>query len=173
MYESVPPAVQSLLEFSTGPFALFVVLVYSLLVATVLPFPGEVVLAVPLDLGLSHTTELGLLVVVSSLGKAVGSLLALSLRDGATRTSPFVRLYGRVPPWLAARQRALVRRVGDHGYLGLAAGLSVPLMPDTALIYAFTVVETDRLKFALATFVGTVVRLLAVLGVVGGLSAVA
>ncbi|MFC7156099.1 hypothetical protein ACFQPA_11635 [Halomarina halobia] len=173
MYETVPPVVQSLLETSTGPLGLLVVLVYSLLVATVLPFPGEVVLAVPLDLGFDARVELALLIVASSLGKAAGGLLALHVRDGAVRSNPVVRVYGRVPPWIAERQRSFVRRVGRHGSLGLAAGLAVPLMPDTALIYAFSVVETSPLKFAAAAFVGTVVRLLAVVGLIGGLSALA
>jgi uncharacterized membrane protein YdjX (TVP38/TMEM64 family) len=46
------------------------------------------------------------------------------------------------------------------GYVGLALALCVPGFPDTLSIYAFTVLEEDYVKFALATFAGSVGRLL-------------
>ncbi len=167
VYGTVPPAIQALIQSTSGPVGLAVVLVYSFLVAIALPFPGEVVLAMPLDLGLHPTAELGLLICASAAGKAIGSLIALRLGNGASRSPLFAHALEFFPV-LVAGQRAFVARVREYGYLGLAVGLSIPLMPDTALIYAFSVVETNYLKFALAAFVGTVARLLAVAGLVSG-----
>ena len=49
------------------------------------------------------------------------------------------------------------------GYLGLAGALCIPGFPDTISIYAFSILETDYLKFALASFAGSVGRLVLVL----------
>jgi uncharacterized membrane protein YdjX (TVP38/TMEM64 family) len=46
--------------------------------------------------------------------------------------------------------------------------LSVPFFPDTLSIYAFSVLEEDYLKFAAATFVGSVGRLLVTVALLGG-----
>lgn len=153
--------------FETGLVGLFVVFVYSFLVAFALPFPGEVVLAVPVGMGLPYWAQLSVLVVSSSVGKAVGSLAALKLGHEATRTGPFAAVRNRMPQ-LVARDGRLVRFVEQYGYVGMALVLAVPLMPDTAVLYAFSVVETDYFQFAMAAFFGTVARLLAVVGLVGG-----
>jgi len=50
--------------------------------------------------------------------------------------------------------------------------LSVPFFPDTISIYAFSILEKDYLKFAAATFVGSLGRLLVTVGVFGGVAAV-
>lgn len=152
---------------------LLVVFVYSFLVAVVLPLPGEVVLfGLPLGLGLSFEAELALVVLVSATGKALGSVVALELEGRASRSTPIDRLRALSPvdplAWTEARTAELARR---YGYYGLALALSVPGFPDTALIYAFTVLEKDAAKFAAATFVGTVVRLLVTATVVAGLLA--
>ena len=160
--------------FQTGPGGVLVVFVYSFLVAFVLPPPGEVVLAVPLELGWSVEAELGLIVVVASLGKALGSLAALWVGHGAaaaaTRTGLTARLGGVVGAGTPAGGR-LVRFVRRYGYLGMAAALSVPLVPDTATVYAFSVVEASYPRFAVAAFVGSAVRLLVVLGLAGAVLA--
>jgi uncharacterized membrane protein YdjX (TVP38/TMEM64 family) len=44
----------------------------------------------------------------------------------------------------------------------------VPFFPDTLSIYAFAILERDYLRFALATFAGSVGRLLVTVFVVGG-----
>ena len=54
-----------------------------------------------------------------------------------------------------------------YGYLGLALALSVPGFPDTLSIYAFSVLEEDYMKFAAATFAGSVGRLVVTIVVVG------
>lgn len=56
-------------------------------------------------------------------------------------------------------QRTTVNLVQKYGYIGLACALCVPGFPDTLSIYAFSVLEDDYLKFAIATFAGSVGRL--------------
>ena len=53
-----------------------------------------------------------------------------------------------------------------YGYLGLAGALAIPFAPDTAVIYAFSVVEPRRTHFAAAAFAGTTLRLAILAGVV-------
>ncbi|MFD1513085.1 hypothetical protein [Halomarina rubra] len=163
----VPEVIQALIHEVTGPLGLLVAAVYSLLVAVVLPFPGELVLAIPLDLGFDPMTELALLVVASSIGKAGGSLLALRVGNGA-RTGVFDRLVGNVPSVVSLRESSVVTTMSRYGYLGLGVGLAIPFFPDTAVIYTFSVLEMNYAKFALAAFFGTVARLLAVAGLIGG-----
>jgi uncharacterized membrane protein YdjX (TVP38/TMEM64 family) len=50
----------------------------------------------------------------------------------------------------------------------MAVGLSVPFFPDTASIYAFSVLEDDYRKFAAAAFAGSVGRLLITIGAIEG-----
>lgn len=156
--------------FRTGPLGIVVVFVYSFLVAFVLPLPGEVVLAVPLGLGWSAEAELALVVLVASLGKALGSLAALWLGQNAAtaaaRSRAVVRLRATVAPGDGSGGR-LTRFVQEYGYLGMILVLSIPLMPDTAVVYAFSVVETSYPRFAVAAFVGSALRLLIVLGAAG------
>ncbi|MFC5971292.1 VTT domain-containing protein [Halomarina salina] len=163
----VPEVIEALIHEVTGPMGLLVAAVYSLLVAAVLPFPGELVLAIPLDLGFDPLTELALLVVASSAGKAVGSLVALRVGNGA-RTGVFDRLFGQLPTVVSLQNAVPTDLMTRYGYLGLGVGLAIPFLPDTAIIYAFSVLEMNYAKFAVAAFLGTVVRLLAVAGIVGG-----
>ena len=44
----------------------------------------------------------------------------------------------------------------------------IPFFPDTISVYAFAVLEESYWKFAVATFVGSLGRLLLTLGVFGG-----
>lgn len=171
MIDPAPTTVQALIQTTSGLGGLAVAFVYSFLIAVVLPFPGEVVLAIPLDLGVHRHAELAALVVTSSLGKALGAAAALRIGDGASQSGLLVRAFGQFPAAIAVHDRALAATIGRYGYVGLAAGLAIPLMPDTALIYAFSVIDRNYLKVALATFVGTIARLLAVAGIaVGALS---
>lgn len=163
----VPELVEVVVHEVTGPLGLVVAATYSLLVAALLPFPGELVLAIPLDLGFAPTTELALLVVASSAGKAVGSLLALWVGTGA-RTGVCDRWPGGLPGVVSLGENPVTRAMSRYGYLGLGVGLAIPFFPDTAVVYAFSVLEMNYLKVALAAFFGTVARLLTVAGVVGG-----
>jgi membrane protein YqaA with SNARE-associated domain len=162
-----------LTETATGPVGLVVIFVYSFLIAFLLPLPSEIVLATPLRLGLPYWVEIGLIMVTSGLGKACGSLFAFAIGHQAKEAGPVVRLLRRsrfdVVGWSERRTVELARR---YGYAGLAGALCVPFFPDTLSIYAFSVLEEDYVKFAAATFAGSVGRLLVTVLVLGGAAAV-
>ncbi|WP_020222740.1 YqaA family protein [Halarchaeum acidiphilum] len=167
--------IQHLVETATGPIALIVVAVYSFLIAVVLPLPSEVVLvpATSLDLGFSYPVQLVLVMLASGVGKAGGSVLALYIGRGASHSGPVTTLLRRAGydpvAWSKHRVVDLVRA---YGYVGLALGLTVPGFPDTLSIYAFSVLESDYLKFAAATFAGSVGRLVVTVLLVEGTLAV-
>lgn len=150
---------------ATGWTGLAIVGVYSFLIAVVLPLPSEVVLFAPLELGLPRWVDYALIVVASGVGKAAGSVVAFRLGRGAVTSGPAIRALERsrfaVVEW---SERKAVRIVREYGYVGLAVALSVPGFPDTISIYAFSALEKDYARFALAAFAGSVGRLLVVLG---------
>ncbi|MEF8776141.1 MAG: VTT domain-containing protein [Haloarculaceae archaeon] len=154
---------------ATGPPGLGIIAVYSFLIAVVLPTPSEIVLLAPLNLGLPTWATLSLIVLASALGKAGGSLVAFHIGQEAKNYGPIVRRIERsrfeIIEWSEKRTVQIARK---WGYVGLAMALAVPLFPDTISIYAFTVLEDSYLKFAVASFLGSVGRLLLTLGVVGG-----
>ena len=158
---------------ATGPIGLVIIFVYSFLIAFVLPLPSEIVLATPLRLGLPYTVEIAIIMVVSGTGKACGSVFAFALGHQAKQSGPVIHILRRsrfdVVAWSERRTVELARR---YGYVGLAMALSVPFFPDTLSIYAFSVLEEDYLKFAAATFVGSVGRLLVTVALFGGAAAV-
>lgn len=164
---TIESVVESFLRTATGPEGLALVFLYSFLCAVVLPLPGELVLAVPVDLGWSQAGELLAVVAVASAAKAAGALAALSVARGAVSSAPVARLVERVPrPRTDNSLTARLAGVTDrYGYLGLAGVLALPFAPDTAVIYAFTVVEPRQAPFAAAAFAGTALRLAIVAGV--------
>lgn len=160
---------QVAVESATGWPGLGIIFLYSALIAFALPGPSEIVLAAPLDLGIPLWADLGLIMGVSATGKAIGSLLAFHLGQEAKQAGPIVRWVRRsrfdVIEWSERRTVTLARR---YGYAGLALALCVPLFPDTLSIYAFAILETDYLKFAVATFLGSVGRLVVTIVLFGG-----
>lgn len=169
LYNSMEGAVES----ATGVVGLAVVFVYSFLIAFLLPLPSEIVLAAPIDLPIPYAAELAIIMVVSGAGKALGSLFAFHLGQEAKESGPVIRFLRRsrfdVVEWSEDKTVELARK---YGYVGLALALCVPGFPDTISIYAFSVLEEDYLKFALATFAGSVGRLLVFLGLAAGALAV-
>ena len=153
--------VEQAIRTATGPAGLGIIALYSFLIAFVLPRPSEGVLATPLSLGLPYSVEIGLIVLVSGVGKATGSVFAFHLGQEAKQSGPVVRFVRRsrfdVVSWSESKTVQLAQK---WGYIGLALALCVPGFPDTLSIYAFTVLEKDYTKFALATFAGSVGRLL-------------
>ncbi|MFC6826335.1 YqaA family protein [Halopelagius fulvigenes] len=145
---------------ATGLFGLFVIFVYSFLIAFALPGVSEVVLLAPIDLGLTYWQRMTVIIVVSGVGKAAGSVFAFHIGQEAKEAGPIIRALRRsrfdVVEW---SERKTVKLAQTWGYAGLAAALCVPGFPDTLSIYAFSVLEEDYLKFAAATFVGSVGRL--------------
>ena len=158
---------EAAVETATGPLGLLIIAAYSFLIAIVLPLPSEIVLAAPLNLGLPEIGDLALIVLVSGIGKAAGSVVAFRLGHEAKRQSGPVldRLRDSRFDIVEWSERRTVQLAREYGYIGLAIALTVPFFPDTISIYAFTVLEEDYVKFAAATFVGSVGRLLLVAGV--------
>lgn len=146
---------------ATGWFGLVIIFVYSFLIAFALPGVSEVVLFAPLELGLGKWGRLTLITLVSGVGKAAGSVFAFHIGQEAKESGPVTRALRRSPvdivEWSERKTVALARK---YGYGGLALALCVPGFPDTLSIYAFSVLEEDYLKFALATFVGSAGRLI-------------
>jgi len=157
-----------LVETATGWSGLGIIFVYSFLIAFALPGVSEVVLLAPLDLGLPQWAKLSVIMFVSGLGKAAGSVFAFHIGQEAKQAGPIIRWLRRsrfdVIEWSESTTAELARR---YGYAGLAIALSVPFFPDTISIYAFAVLERDYWRFALATFVGSVGRLVVTLGLFG------
>jgi len=166
-------ALESLVATTTGPLGLLLVFVFSFLVAFVLPLPGELVLlpAPEMVAGVPPAASIAVVVVVSAVGKAIGSVVAYRVGRGtvaslSARWLPGGSSFGSNPGPVEGRLTAFVRR---YGYAGLAVTLSIPLMPDTAVIYAFSLLDTDDERLlALAAFVGTVGRLVVSLALVTG-----
>jgi membrane protein YqaA with SNARE-associated domain len=158
---------ETAVQTATGPIGLVIIAVYSFLIAFVLPFPSEVVLAPAgsLRLGLPVSGNYALIILVSGLGKAAGSVFAFHIGQEAKQSGPVIRALRRsrfdVVEWSESTVVRLARR---FGYVGLALALSVPFFPDTLSIYAFAVLEEDYKKFAAATFAGSVGRLLVTIG---------
>jgi membrane protein YqaA with SNARE-associated domain len=156
-------------ETATGPAGLVIIWIYSFLIAFVLPLPSEIVLAAELNLGLSTWGRLGVITLVSGFGKAAGSVLAFHIGQEVKSAGPVIHFFERrgfdVRAW---SERQVVRLARQYGYGGLALALSVPFFPDTFSIYAFAILERDYLKFAVATFAGSVGRLIVTVFLVGG-----
>jgi membrane protein YqaA with SNARE-associated domain len=157
---------------ATGWGGLVIIFVYSFLIAFALPGVSEVVLLAPLDLGLPDWARLGVIILVSGLGKALGSVFAFHIGQEAKEAGPIVRALRRsrfnVMEW---SEKRTVQIAQDYGYAGLAVALSIPFFPDTLSIYAFAVLEEDYVRFALATFAGSVGRLLLTLALASGVLA--
>ncbi|WP_420028468.1 YqaA family protein [Haloglomus litoreum] len=162
-------ALEEAVRAATGPFGLVIIFVYSFLIAFVLPLPSEVVLATPLRLGLGYWPEMAIIILVSGAGKAAGSVLAFGLGQEAKESGPVIRLLRRSRfDVVSLAERRTVQLAKNYGYAGLAVALCVPGFPDTLSIYAFSVLEEDYVKFALATFIGSAGRLVFFLAVVEG-----
>jgi membrane protein YqaA with SNARE-associated domain len=162
---------ETLIESATGWPGMGIIFVYSFLIAFVLPGPSEVVLVAPLDLGVPTWATLGSIMLVSAVGKAAGSVLAFHIGQEVKRAGPVIRWLRRsrwnILEWSERRSIQLAQR---YGYGGLALALSVPFFPDTISIYAFAVLERDYVRFAAATFVGSLGRLIVTIGLLGSIS---
>ena len=164
---------EAIVESATGWPGMGIIFVYSFLIAFVLPGPSEIVLAAPLDLGLPSWANLSSIILTSAIGKAAGSVFAFHIGQEVKRSGPVTRWLRRsrwdVLEWSENRAVRLAQR---YGYGGLAIALSVPFFPDTISIYAFAVLDRNYVRFAIATFLGSVGRLLVTVGFFGSLSAV-
>lgn len=170
-----PTGLQRAVCSATGPLGLFIIAIYSFLIAFVLPLPSEVVLAPSgsLRIGLSEPATIAVIVVVSGAGKALGSLFAFHIGQETKEYGPLLRLIERSRfDILAWSERQTVAIAKKYGYAGLALALCVPFFPDTISIYAFSILEDDYAKFAGATFIGSAGRLVVTLALAAGFFAV-
>lgn len=97
--------------------------------------------------------------------------MVLRIGDRVTQLGPIAVLAERLPsaPSVIDPDGRVVAHVRRYGYIGLALVLAIPLVPVTAIIYGLSVVRINRIRFGLAAFLGTVLRLLAVAGVLGAI----
>jgi membrane protein YqaA with SNARE-associated domain len=147
-------------EHASGALGLAIIFIYSFLIAVVLPLPSEIVLIAPLDFGLPEWTTMSLIILVSAVGKSIGSVFALRIGHEAKEAGPVLRALNRTGfDVVGFSQRTTVEVAQKYGYIGLALALCIPGFPDTLSIYAFSVLEEDYLKFGVATFMGSVGRL--------------
>ncbi len=164
-------AVETAVRTATGVSGLLLILLYSFLIAFVLPLPSEVVL-IPgyagMGFALPSSVQFSLVILVSAIGKAAGSVLAFHLGQEAKQAGPVVR-YLRQSRFeiVEYSEKRAVELAREYGYAGLALALCVPGFPDTISIYAFAVLERDYYRFAVATFAGSVGRLVVTMGVAG------
>ncbi len=156
--------VEDAVKTATGWVGVVFIAVYSFLISFVLPLPSEIVLLAPLDLGIGKIAQYFIIILVSGLGKAAGSVFAFHIGQEAKQSGPVLRALRRsridIVEWSEQKTVEIAQR---WGYLGLAGALCIPGFPDTISIYAFSILETDYLKFALASFAGSVGRLVLVL----------
>jgi membrane protein YqaA with SNARE-associated domain len=159
---------RAVIEAATGSLGLAIIFAYSFLIAFALPGPSEVVLIAPLQLDVPYWLKIMLIMTTSAVGKAAGSVFAFHIGQEAKQAGPIVRWLRRsrfdVVEWSEKRTVKLAQK---YGYAGLAMALCVPFFPDTLSIYAFAVLEEDYAKFAAATFVGSIGRLVVTIGLVG------
>jgi membrane protein YqaA with SNARE-associated domain len=150
----------SLVRTATGWPGLGIIFGYSFLIAFALPGVSEIVLLAPLNLGLPGWANTTLIIFTSGVGKAAGSVFAFHIGQEAKEAGPVIRALRRSPIDVVAwSEKKTVQLAQQYGYGGLAIALCVPGFPDTLSIYAFSVLEEDYAKFALATFIGSVGRL--------------
>lgn len=161
--------IRAIVETATGWPGIGIIFAYSFLIAFALPGPSEIVLVAPLDIASSRAMTLGIIVLTSAIGKSIGSLFAFHIGQEAKQSGPITRWLERsrfdVISWSEKRAVEIAQK---YGYAGLALALCVPFFPDTISLYAFAVLEGNYWKFAVATFVGSIGRLLVTLGVFGG-----
>ncbi len=100
-------------------------------------------------------------------------MFAFHIGQEVKRSGPITRWLREsrwgIMEWSEKRSVQLAQR---YGYGGLALALSVPFFPDTVSIYAFAVLERNYARFAIATFLGSLGRLLVTLGFFESLSTV-
>ena len=160
---------ENVIPLSSSPLLLLgFVFVYSLLVAAVLPLPAEAILVVPLVLPSPWYVSFAIVILIAAFGKALGSLVALRIGYGVSHSGPVVRLTERIPYFRGFKRQRLTDFVRKYQYLGLGIALAIPFLPDTAPLYAFSVLENRPVLFATAAFFGTILRFLIILIIAGG-----
>jgi uncharacterized membrane protein YdjX (TVP38/TMEM64 family) len=143
--------------------ALLLIFLYEVGAAVVLPTPSEIPV-------LGYTwLPLGWIFVFAVAGKTVGSYLVFFLGDRVKSTGRFQRLARRYA-WIRRVLEWSERFVRRFGFWAVFVLLSVPGFPDTVSLYLFALVGNRPVLFALASGLGTAVRMVLVLFVLHGLA---
>ena len=87
--------VEDAVKTATGWVGVVFIAVYSFLISLVLPLPSEIVLLAPLDLGVGEITQYSIIILVSGLGKAAGSVFAFHIGQEAKQSGPVLRALRR------------------------------------------------------------------------------
>lgn len=137
---------------------LFLVFVYAILVAIILPIPIEFALIWPLMDG--HVPFFAAVVLVMALGKGLGAVAILYLGIKVEKSVYFwadkFKRFGKMVHYLSLF-------VEKASYVGLYVILSIPLMTDTVPIYLYSIFHPKgnapaRLFFGLSNFLAGINR---------------
>jgi membrane protein YqaA with SNARE-associated domain len=166
MIEGVLDAQQwaMLLAATEGWGGVVLIVVYSVLVAAVLPTPSELILLVPLMPDAPPVLRWTVIILLGATAKMLGSVLAVAI----SRRVPQPSRRGASGRFQQVLTRQITPLVDRYGPAGLAVALSVPGVPDTIPVYGFALLGGSYRAYAVATFIGGVGRSLLVLAGVGG-----
>ena len=128
------------------------IFLYEVGAAMILPTPSEIPV-------LGYTwIPLGWIFVFAVAGKTVGSYLIFFLGDRAKDTQRFHRLVKR-HRWIQLTMAWSERFVRRYGVFAVFVLLSIPGFPDTLSLYLFALVGDRPVLFAIASGLGTAVRM--------------
>jgi uncharacterized membrane protein YdjX (TVP38/TMEM64 family) len=137
--------------------ALALVFLYEVGTALVLPTPSELPV-------IGHTwLPIAWVFAAAVAGKILGSYLVFFLGDRMKETARFRRLAERYT-WIRAVMAWSERFVRRYGVVAVFLLLSIPGFPDTVSLYVFALIGRRPVLFAIASGLGTAVRMGLVLG---------
>jgi membrane protein YqaA with SNARE-associated domain len=138
---------------------LFLVFLYEIGAAAILPTPAE------LPLVTYKWLPVGWMTLFAVVGKIVGSYLVFFLGDRMKNTERFHRLVARYDV-LSAVMKWSERFVRRYGVFAVFLLLCIPGFPDTISLYLFALIGQRPVLFSLAAGAATAVRFgLVILGV--------
>jgi membrane protein YqaA with SNARE-associated domain len=130
---------------------LFLVFLYEVGAAVILPTPAE------LPLAMYKWLPLGWMVLFAAAGKTLGSYLVFFLGDRLKNTQHFQRWVNRYRP-LQAIMGWSERFVRRYGVFAVFLLLCIPGFPDTVSLYLFAIIGQRPVLFSLAAGLATAVR---------------
>lgn len=131
---------------------LILIFLYEVGAAVILPTPSEIPV-----LGYGFI-PLGWIFLVAVLGKTVGAYIVFLVGDRAKGTERFEKFLVR-HRWARIFFDASERFVKRYGVFAVFVLLSIPGFPDTVSLYLFAVVGNRPVLFAIASGLGTAMRM--------------
>lgn len=135
---------------------LLLIFIYEVGAAVILPTPSEIPV-----LGYNYI-PLGWIFLFAVLGKTVGSYIVFLGGAKAKETARFNRFLEH-HLWAKRAYGASERFVRRYGVMAVFILMSIPGFPDTVSIYLFAIVGNRPVLFAVASGLGTAVRMVIVL----------